>query len=115
MIAFFERVQRHCPRGIRDRVVGPAGCHQRDRDLVQPSLDRGRDAVPFHQQPRLELRAGRQFHTFKELAAEGQKERRVGHLDVLAGEQLNVDDRLVAERRNDGITGENIRYGERPA
>jgi hypothetical protein len=39
----------------RDRVVGPAGCHQRDRDLVQPDLDRGRDAVPFHQQPRLEL------------------------------------------------------------
>jgi hypothetical protein len=35
VVAFFERIQRHCPRGIRDRVVGPAGCHQRDRDLVQ--------------------------------------------------------------------------------
>jgi hypothetical protein len=112
VIALFERVASHRAGGVRDRLSRAPGRQQGDRRLAQPRLDRGRDAVALHQQPRLERRAGRHVHAFQQLVTEVQESGRIGEL--VRG-QVDIDHHIVPERRDDGVTAEHAGYAESPA
>ena len=108
MVALVELVAGHSLGRVRHGGGGPALGEQGDRGLPHPRLDPGREPVPLHHQPRLELRAAGDREPLEQLTAEVEQ----ASVVVRAGQQVDVELDVVAQRRVDRVAREHVAVGE---
>jgi hypothetical protein len=108
VVALVEMVAGHSLGRVRHGGGGPALGEQGDRGLPHPRLDPGREPVSLHHQPRLEFRAAGDREPLEQLAAEVEQ----ASVVVRAGQQVDVELDVVAQRRVDRVAREHVAVGE---